>query len=339
MKAPLSRSRAHRARRKLLAERATCIGGSDAIHLAGQAPFGCRRRLFYEKAQVAADFPFEGNHHTQRGEALEATARRVYAEQAGRTVGTGCFTVRPDRPHMGVHIDGEVLAEGRDGAGVLELKCPTWPNWCRIKANGCPLDFVMQCQWGMAVTGWKWGSVGVFTAEIMKALVYDFDRDDGICASFAPLADQFWDAVRRWRENQYVNGEVVEVPEPRLEPSDRRCQTCPWRKTCQGLGAVPTMLTEQEMVELTDKPFDQAPELASAASVFLQLQREKREVEAMYDEAKAKLMAAVGERRVDTGLARVWVSVSVSNRKAQPARTQTSRTLRVVPTRPEEELL
>src|ERR1019366_2024927 len=89
-----------------LAERKKAIGGSDALHLVGLAPFGCQRRLWYDKKGNPEDFPFRGNRHTQRGDVMEDIAKEEYGNITARSIRRVPWKLHPRIPRVGVHVDG-----------------------------------------------------------------------------------------------------------------------------------------------------------------------------------------------------------------------------------------
>jgi hypothetical protein len=74
---------------KQIAERKKAIGGSDIPHLVGLEPFGCQRRLWYDKKGVPEDFPQQTNRHMKRGSAMEEFAVTEYYETTARHVRRG----------------------------------------------------------------------------------------------------------------------------------------------------------------------------------------------------------------------------------------------------------
>ena len=63
--------------------RKTGFGGSDAHHYANIEPYGCARRVVYDKMGVPADYPFTGNNHTERGIWLEPIVAELTTEATG----------------------------------------------------------------------------------------------------------------------------------------------------------------------------------------------------------------------------------------------------------------
>lgn len=311
-------------------DRARCIGGSDAVHLVDQPPYGCKRRLMYDKLGVPADYPFEGNVHTERGIELESLAAKRYRQETGRIVVGVAHRTHPQYPWMGCHADRIIRATRTRPKGLLEIKCPTFRNYQRIKAAGLPDDYFLQLQWGIAVWELTWGSVCVFSAETMKPLVFDHARDDGVIGNLVTIGADFWLA----RRNLVDAFQYEDLPYPRITPPDKRCLGCPWRTTCQGLGAVPQELTDEEKLGLAEMTFEPDPSLASVFAAWLQLKRESKEAADATKEVEKELKEKLAGRNVDCGLGKVWIGTV--NRKGYTVQPCTYPQLKYALSKPED---
>ena len=283
-------------------DRSEYLGGSDMIHLTSSDPWGCQRRLYYDKFPVPADFPFTGNIHTRRGKKLEAIAVEEYCELTGRIAVRHPFRQHKRKPWRSVHLDRR-LYDRKDGKfadrgpGVLEAKCPARDGFWRIKTGGIPLDYEMQCQWGMAVTGWLWGAVAVFHADSMGLIHADYERDVEFCKELLKYGDTFYAHVLADRTDEFRK--FRHIPDA-LPPGDKRCFTCPWRKTCQGLGMTITELEQEE--QLPDVPLEDDPSLNELAQEFEETRVTASEAEKIHKEVKKTMQDRLGSRRaVNTG--------------------------------------
>jgi hypothetical protein len=291
------------------ADRSQYLGGSDMIHLTASEPWGCRRRLYYDKFPVPADFPFTGNIHTRRGKKLEAICVEEYLEATGRMAVRHPFRRQKRKPWRSVHLDRR-LYDKKDGPfapygpGVLEAKCPARDGFWRIKTAGIPLDYEMQCQWGMAVTGWLWGAVVVFHADSMGLVYKDYKRDEEFCKELLKYGDSFYAEVLADRADEFRK--FRHIPHA-LPPGDKRCFTCPWRKTCQGMGMTITELFEEE--QLPDVPIEPDPSLEDLARELLETTEIRLEAEKIEEAVKDNLKELMGTRlAVDTGHFEVFLA-------------------------------
>lgn len=227
-----------------LEERKLGIGGSDIHHLFNLEPWGCERRLAYDKRQIPADQPQEETLAMKRGTALEDVAAQEYMERTGRTVRRMPFRQHKDDPWLIVHADRSIHSKhsreltGEDlGPGVLELKVPASWAFQKLRMEGIPDAYQLQLQHGMLVTGRKWGSFGVLWADGWQMAHWDVLRDDDICHTIQGQAEYFW-------QSQVVD--QGELP-PRLDAQDSRCKGCPWQESCQDAYLAEIKAQTQEM--------------------------------------------------------------------------------------------
>lgn len=319
-------------------DRTTFIGGSDIPNLVQLEPWGCRRRLAYDKLGIPADFPFTGNSHTKRGQKLEAVAVDEYCEQTGRIARRMAYRENREKPWLGVHLDRmlhdpkrfrEPLA-GSICPGVLEVKVPARESFYRIKAHldrtgDMPMSFQVQLQWGLALTGWKWGSIAVFHADSWSLLYKDYDRDGELCELLLREADDFFKTIQNISSTDV---DEVQFDRP-INMPDKRCLSCPWRKRCQGIGEVPGEIANQEQIP-DDAPVETDLSLSSLVSRYLELAAVAREANEVFEETKAELKEKMGDRRaVDAGSGEVFVTNVQIKERVTKAHVQ--RRIRVKP--------
>lgn len=298
---------------QFLLERSTAIGGSDVQHLLSLPPYGCKRRLWYDKKGVKADFPFLGNRHTRRGQLIEPLAIAEFL--AGENYsGEGLkWTVQEHRRHAGAHVDhliwrpsaaddptiiaGElynptqehgkdqmIFQLGRKHAGVLEVKVPSSRNYYTLCAKGPNEATRLQLQWGIIMAQVGWGRILLFNADAWRYRSFGpFPHDPGLAEDLLSIADNFWaslDSDRpRWE---------------RLDPQSRQCQDCPWRKTCQGITRESPVNLEYldeptEMPEEDESFFD----LVAAAVAATQVVKDAEEAKKA---ARSAIVARLGGR-------------------------------------------
>jgi predicted phage-related endonuclease len=209
-------------------ERKGRICGSDLTHLL-EADYGCRRRLWYDKKGIPADFPFHGNNHTRRGNILEPIVAQELSEREGFVMlpksATGFFH-HPEWDQGGCHVD-QLMIDPRSGTrGVLEIKCPTQRTYFKWKKESVPpLGASLQVIWGMACTGARWGIVLAFNSDQWDYHLWHVEWDEATAQNLLVLAKEH---VEAWEQK--------DNPLPILHPDNPACAQCPWRKRCQGLG-------------------------------------------------------------------------------------------------------
>lgn len=279
-------------------ERAAAVGGSDVPHMLGLEPYGCERRLWYEKKGVGPDFPFEGSRATRRGAALEEIAVREFELETRLQTWEVPWCTYPGAPHIGVHIDRAVLDPTREphGMGVLEVKCPSARNYYAMLRNGPSQEAQVQLQWGIMCWERTWGCVWAWCADQWVGRRWDFAADQEVQDQLKHVAGNFWTLVQGMADN----------PFKKLPVEDPRCRRCPFRARCQHLGRsddggqIELPLDEEVVVE-DESAFDLVAEV-------LALRKLRNDADRDYETAREKLMARFsgpGAIRCSLGTARL----------------------------------
>ncbi len=221
---------------QFLADRATCVGGSDIPDLLQIKPYGCRRKLWYDKSQVKADFPFLGNRQTRRGNAMEPFAFADFAaEHPGFLLspGTPLFKRLEGFPMVGCHADRIIYERPADldvGAysmpwGVLETKSPSARVFYAGKNSPePPAEARLQAIYNAGIHRLRNQVVQWFSSDAWLSRFWDVPNEDGVFDDLKTAAVQFWGTLDR-----------AEPPYEQLPDGDARCNRCPWRGTCKGL--------------------------------------------------------------------------------------------------------
>lgn len=219
------------------------IGGSDVADVFSIEPYGCKRRLWYEKTGVEADFPKE-SYHLRRGTMLEPLAASLYAEETGRTIRkNNAKLIDEQYPFMAAHLDREILKDER-GVGVLELKCPSARAYYDVQKGGAQEAYILQMQHYLRVRKADWGSYGFFSAELADLFHFDVYRDDELIEKMIEGELAFWEMVKR-----------KEIPEQLASSKDKRCKNCNYGITCRGL--VPDESVSDDLLTMVaDEEFD-----------------------------------------------------------------------------------
>lgn len=204
-------------------QRTGFIGGSDLSDLFSLQPYGCERKLWYEKTGVEADYPFHGNVHTKRGHFFEPIAAQMYEAETLRPVMAipeGADVPRhPKYPFIGGHPDRYLPSEN----GILEIKVPGERAFRTIKREGLPESYILQLQHYLLLSGADMGSFAVLWADGVDLKYFDVTPDQGLQDHIIEGCAKFWETLEKHPDDV-----------SRLDPGDRRCQTCPWRTRCQG---------------------------------------------------------------------------------------------------------
>lgn len=273
-----------------LAERKLGIGGSDMGDLFQFEPYGCMRRLWYDKRDQAPDYPKEETDAMRRGEELEDIIADRWAREHGTKVFRSVSLINPKHAWARVNIDRRILADER-GPGVLEIKTANQFVFAKILKEGLPYPYILQIQHAMMVTGYTWGAFAVLHPDSWRMVSFEVAADTELHAAIIERGEKFWAQVE--------NGPAPD----RLEATDRRCQSCPFRLTCQG----------DNLMKLLEGAQDTAGDIPQDASLS-PLVEQIHEAEVVADEAtgeverlKTQLKAALADRpAVDTVGARIY---------------------------------
>lgn len=271
-------------REQLLAELATGVGGSEVHNLWSLEPYGCRRRLWYEKTGAKPDFIRLLTKDMERGIELESIVARLYRQETGRKLLPGGFHRDRDQPWLIVHPDRQIkpLQEPRwVSCGLLEIKCPTVRKYLECKRNGLPEAWVLQVQHGLGITGYGWGSFAVFSAELWELVHFDMPADQALIEKIQAEAGRFWRTVE--------NGPAPD----RLAPDDQRCQTCSFRTQCQGAALLARVGPDAGPEAAQPRDDTLVPLLRE----YWQAKQLEREAAMLVEAARAPLESAIGDRQ------------------------------------------
>ena len=183
-------------REQFLKERLTGLGGSDIHHLFNSEPYGCARKLWYEKTEQKSDYPVVASNVMKRGNKLEQLIRDEYSEITERKIRRVNRMITNERlPWAMCHLDAEIVTIDDRGTGILECKSVGRPMYYKIKDDGIPDSWIFQMQHYLLTTDRKWGS---------------------------EAGENFLRMVKTGLASE------------RREVKDKRCSNCEFRNTCQG---------------------------------------------------------------------------------------------------------
>jgi predicted phage-related endonuclease len=283
-------------REEFLEARKLGVGGSDAASLLNIG-WGCRRRLWYDKRSVPEDYPREETKAMALGILLEPWFAEQYAEATGRRiVSLQAAMVHPTIPELRVNVDRMIFKTSGENerGGILEIKSVGRAAFYKYKREGLPLDYVLQLQHGMLVTGAAWGSFAIGSRDSGELLSWDVAYEKNIGNEILTEAQTFW--------RQVENGPAPDA----LEPDDKRCQRCEFRKTCQG----------NALIHVDDGEIKQDESLRPLVDEYLERKALLAQAEELVDESGEELRAKLGDRQ----------AVAVGDRKIY-FRPQAGRTL------------
>jgi CRISPR/Cas system-associated exonuclease Cas4 (RecB family) len=321
-----------------LAERKKGVGGSDVASLFNEG-YGCTRRLWYDKVGIPEDYPREETKAMALGNVLEPFFAGEYTAETGRELfKLGESIKHPELSELRVNIDYGIIEMG-PRYGVLEIKSVSRGVFYNYKRSGLPEDYILQLQHGMLATGWTWGAFCIGNRDSGEIMHWDVARSTDICNRILEEVPRFWELVERaqYAFTQFPDdsGDLggrdkldcflaemddEETAPPRLEPDDRRCQSCQWRLTCQGNALI------------VDAPAEYDPDesLASLVQEYVSRAALKKEAEELLDETKEELKHRLGERG-KVAAAGAKIQYYTIHKKEYTVKAHDERALRVYP--------
>jgi putative phage-type endonuclease len=184
-------------REEWLAARLHGIGSSEAPAVMGVSPWVSRYQLWAEKCGlVTRESP--GTGPARWGLLLERTIAEEYERETGRRlIDLGSFTVcrSLDRPFLFATHDRVIESVAGRGPGILSIKTADkskgdqWPG-----PHGPPLDYQVQLQHELAVSGYEWGAFAVLIGG-NDFRTFDIERNPDFIEKLENECFRFWHEV------------------------------------------------------------------------------------------------------------------------------------------------
>lgn len=177
--------------------RRTYLGGTDIAKIVGASPYGGAYDVFLSKT---GQDPFQGNAATRVGQYLEPAVAQMYADAMGRELGQTTHVMHPEFPFLGGNPD--YLTD--DPNLGLEIKTAAEDRLYAVDANGnriwgdagsdeVPLEYLVQCQWYMGLTGrQRWDLAAFFLGARREFRVYHLKFDAELYALLVQKGVDFW---------------------------------------------------------------------------------------------------------------------------------------------------
>lgn len=258
-------------REEFLAERRTGIGSSDAAAMFSLG-YGCHRRLVYQKRNTPPDYEEIDKFVFRRGNALEPIVAQEYAEETGRSLSATGIIRNSEYPYLMVHADRLILRSPERGEtiGILEIKTSGREVFRNLQRNGMADEHTLQVQWALMVSGLTWGSYVNLHPDSFERVWFDIEPLPDIHQELLAQAIDTWKMVE--------NGPLPD----RLDPTDKRCFRCEFRKSCQG-EAMMEAIGEAAKLENFDESVQPAIE------ALLEAQEAAKQADDLVDDAKETL--------------------------------------------------
>lgn len=177
------------------AARLESVGGSEVASLFG---VGYKTAFDVWMDKMGRSEPLEDNGDMRRGRAFEAVAVAMWRDKtlAAHPDADG-WAVGLVRAVDGVrmHHSPDLMARVAGELVLVECKVPRPAKVRRMEIEGVPLDWMLQCQHGMSVTGAARAELVVLDVMSGDIAVYQIRRSEVIIAKIIAKVERFWQYV------------------------------------------------------------------------------------------------------------------------------------------------
>ncbi len=259
-------------------ERADYIGGSDLAHVMNEPPYGCRRRLWYEKKLYPYDEPPEVTPAMLRGTELEPYIRERFEREHGYIL-LGNLPMADGIPeYIRPHIDDAIAPRRKDGKviklpsgvnaecpGIAEFKALGEATYSTAMGDGMANGYIFQAHLYMWAFDVAWTQWGILTVDSWPKTLADanhspmIERQDFIVDTLKRVCEEFWEE------------RVGDTPpEPPLDTEAGHCNYCPFQETCKGKAGVADIARVRALMEAAGEGYliVKNPELEDLARTF-----------------------------------------------------------------------
>lgn len=168
-------------------DRTQFIGGSDVAAILGLDPYKTRLQVYEEK--IGEGEPFEGNHHTRRGQRLEEIAAEEYMTKHGvKLVRVNTRIVNPRYPFITARIDRRVVGSRK----LVEFKVPSLGSYSKMKREGLHEGYIAQMHSYLGTTEFEAGDWGIFNADMWDLTDFEVEHDAKLVSDIEHALAAFW---------------------------------------------------------------------------------------------------------------------------------------------------
>lgn len=165
-------------REQWLAERRTCLGGTDIAAVLGIHPYKTAIDVYQEKLGLVEEV--EENDYMRFGKILEPLVAQIYEYRTGKKVEQGVFLRHPERSWHGGTPDRLVVGENRGVEIKLVVSPRQLQHWGDEGTDNVPDWYHAQSDWYMALTDRPvWDLIALFVPDIgvQKLMVAAMEGD------------------------------------------------------------------------------------------------------------------------------------------------------------------
>lgn len=295
--------------------RKNSIGGSEIAQAVGLNRFRAPLALWAEKTGVVKR-TVEDNDKLLFGRLLEPIVKQHFQDVTGyKVMDVPQILASVAAPFLTANLDGICIVDGEPC--VLEVKTTSFASdW---EENGCPIEYFLQCQHYMFVTGMQKAYLAVLIGGSDFRYV-KIDRNDELISAIESKAINFW------------NNNILKNVPPAPSATDNELMAKLYPSACDN-----TIVLHNDYASLLD-------ELEGVKQLESDVKKQR-------DEIEAKLKMLLGEANANTATCEDWkISWKESSRStfdsalaktllseeqvAKCTKVTTSRTLRISKVKP-----
>ena len=182
-----------------LTKRQSHVGASEVAAILGEDPYKSAYQLWAEKCGLAEPVDLSNNEFVKWGTRLERVIAEGYADETGREIerhdqtmfitNDECYPAGAT-PDFWQHLAGNTEYEVD---GILEVKAPG-ARMASEWDGDAPLQYQIQLQSQLLVTGSKWGTVAALIDR--KLVWFDYEFNQTFCEAMLAKVREFWELVQ-----------------------------------------------------------------------------------------------------------------------------------------------
>jgi predicted phage-related endonuclease len=220
------------------------ITGDDVPDVFNLSPYGCARRLYFQKIGEKPIDPcsYNDEQHQKRQIAYFGDfVANTYAKKTKRNVRkTNQDFINPRYPFIIGDTDRlqTNLKHAKGSFVPLELRILSRIQFYDIRKNGLPEGYYnYQLHHQMIAKGATWASLGVFCPDVMEMLTFDIVYDESTAAEVINAERAFWNAVMEKKTPESI--------------ARKSCELCGYCHKCYNEDYVNSR-TDKEALELIE---------------------------------------------------------------------------------------
>lgn len=174
-----------------LQNRRNGIGASDAAAILGIDPWKTPLEVFLDKVGIAEETKVEFGTPLYWGNILEDSVARAYSDCTGEILRKSLVTlIHPGHHFIMCHLDRKIEGKRK----ILECKTSHMAmgdKWGDVGTEHAPLNYIVQVQHQMAVTGYEEADIAVLIGGSIFRY-YTIKRDEEIITKIIEEECKFW---------------------------------------------------------------------------------------------------------------------------------------------------